>query len=306
MENTIMLQSSSCALRWINCQCFEIKLPNGKTILTDPCYDYPENAGHPVADLFRLKGFTTDDLEGCDYLILNHTHGDHIANLEEVIMKFNPVVICHSGVAAEIAEVCQDMPLTSIYAVNYDGTYFFDGFKLETFHGVHKPQKFTWRQSMAEGDDISQQPKLTRLHTLGGLFNMNYMLTMENGFRLAFVGGMDDGMAQRLPILRPNVVLRNKITNDRDVEKVAGDWYDFMKESYAQVVIPMHFEVWENMEPGFSKQTFDYANKMAEESGLNCCMLAPRRTEWYCVQMVITKRNQKAEQAVTDGVHVQR
>lgn len=286
----VVLQSSSCSLRWINCQCFEMKLPNGKTILTDPCYDYPDNPDHPIADLFRLRGFSTEDLEGCDYLILNHTHGDHMANLEEVVMRFRPMVICHSGVAAEIAQVCQDMPLTSVYAVDYDGTYYFDGFRLETFHGVHKPQKFTWRQSMADGDDISQQPKLARLHTLGGLFNMNFLITLENGFRIAFVGGMDDGMSQRLRVLRPNIALRNKITNEKNVEQVARDWYGFMEESYAQIVIPMHFEVWENMEPGFAGQTFEAANRLAREAGLNCRMLAPKRTEWYDIQMSVVRR----------------
>ena len=33
----LTLQSESCGLRWINCQCFEIRLPNGRTIVTDPC-----------------------------------------------------------------------------------------------------------------------------------------------------------------------------------------------------------------------------------------------------------------------------
>ncbi len=289
MDN-MMLQNTSCALRWINCQCFEVKLPNGKTVVIDPCYDYPENPKDKVADLFRLRGFKTEDLEGCDYLILNHTHGDHMANMEEVITKFSPMVICHSGVAAEIAQVCQDMPLTSLYPVDYDGVYYFDGFRLDTFHGVHKPQPFTWRKSMAEGDAISQQEKLARLHTLGGLFNMNFMLTLENGFRIAFVGGLDDGMAERLRVLRPNIALRNKVTNGMDVETVAQDWFGFMKESYAQMVVPMHFEVWENMNPGFSEQTFRRANQLAEESGLNCRMLSPKRTQWYNISMTVTKR----------------
>ena len=286
----LILRSESCGLRWINCQCFEIRLPNGRTIVTDPCYDYPENPKDPIGDLFRLRGFTTDDLEGCDYLILNHTHGDHMANLEEVIMKFRPTVICHSGVAAEIAQVCQDMELTSLYAVDYDGTYYFDCFKLETFHGTHKPQKFTWRQSMADGDVISGQEKLSRLHTLGGLFNMNFLITQDNGFRIAFIGGLDDGMAQRLRTLRPNIALRNKITNERDVEKVAGDWYEFMEKSQAQMVIPMHFEVWENMEPGFARKTFSRANEMAEEKGLSCRMMSPERTQWYRILMTVEKR----------------
>lgn len=286
----LLMQAESVSFRWINCQCFEIKLPNGKTIVTDPCYDYKKNPDAPLADLFRLEGFKTEDLEGCDYVILNHTHGDHIANLGQVIERFSPKVICHSGVAGEIAQVYQDMELTSIYPVDYDGAYYFDGFKMETFHGEHKPQRFTWRRTMAEGDIISQDSRLTRLHALGGLFNMNYLLTLDNGFRIAFVGGASDGMEERLRTLRPNIALRNKISNDMDVEHVAEDWLEFMEQSCAQFVVPMHFEVWENQNPGFSEKTFKLANETAVKGGLACRILSPKRTKWYRVNMNIECR----------------
>ncbi len=286
----LLMQAESVSFRWINCQCFEIKLPNGKTIVTDPCYDYKKNPDAPLADLFRLEGFKTEDLDGCDYVILNHTHGDHIANLGQVIERFSPKVICHSGVAGEIAQVYQDMELTSIYPVDYDGAYYFDGFKMETFHGEHKPQRFTWRRTMAEGDIISQDSRLTRLHALGGLFNMNYLLTLDNGFRIAFVGGASDGMEERLRTLRPNIALRNKISNDMDVEHVAEDWLEFMEQSCAQFVVPMHFEVWENQNPGFSEKTFKLANEMAVKGGLACRILSPKRTKWYRVNMNIECR----------------
>lgn len=286
----MLMLAESVSFRWINCQCFEIKLPNGKTILTDPCYDYKANPNAPVADLFRLQGFGTKDLEGCDYVILNHTHGDHIANLGQVIDRFAPKVICHSGVAGEIAQTYEDMELTDIYPVDYDGTYYLDGFKLETFHGEHKPQRFTWRRTMEEGDVISQDPRLTRLHALGGLYNMNYLLTFDNGFRMAFVGGTNDGMEERLRRLRPNMVLRNKLANDMDVEAAAGDWLGFMEESYTQFVVPMHFEVWENQSPGFSDKTFKRANEMAKEHGLVCRILSPKRTEWYRILVSVQSR----------------
>lgn len=289
-----MMSTESISFRWINCQCFEIRLPGGKTILTDPCYDYEADPQVPLARLFQLKGFTTSDLEGCDYVILNHTHGDHIANLGEVIRRFSPKVICHSGVAGEIAEAYEDMELTSIYPLDHNGTYYFDGFKLETFHGEHKPQRFTWKRTMEEGDIISRDPKLKRLHALGGLFNMNYLLTLDHGFRVAFVGGTDDGMGERLRTLRPNIVLRNKLANEMDVEAVAKDWYSFMAQSYAQFVVPMHFEVWENQAPGFSDKTFCRANELAKENGLVCRILSPKRTEWYTIGMDVTCR-QKAE-----------
>lgn len=278
-----VLTNRSLKFRFINCQCFEIQLPNGKTIVTDPCYDFPHE--NKMQQLFGLDGFCTSDIEGCDYVILNHTHGDHIANLGEVIRRFSPKVICHSGVAAEIAAAYEDMELTSIYPVDYDGVYYFDGFQLETFHGEHKPQRFTFGRTMEEGDVISGDPRLTRLHALGGFYNMNYVLTLDNGFRAAFVGGTDDGMKERLRSIRPNLAFRNKLANDMDVEKVAGEWLSFMRESFSQIVVPMHFEVWENTQPGFSRQTFDRANELAEEEGILARILPVERTKWYEISL---------------------
>lgn len=66
-----------------------------------------------------------------------------VTNLEELVNRFHPTVICHSGVAAEIAQVCNEMFLTDLYPVDYNGTYYLDGFQLETFHGTHKSQRMT-------------------------------------------------------------------------------------------------------------------------------------------------------------------
>ena len=110
---------------------------------------------------------------------------------------------------------------------------------------------------------------------------MNFVLTLENGFTMAFVGGLDDGMAEHLRAIRPNIAFRNKITNEMDVENVAKDWVGFMQKSFSQYVIPMHFEVWENGNPGFSEKTFDRANALAEAARLSCRMLSPKRTVWY-------------------------
>ena len=284
MENKI--ESQSFRFRFINCQCFEIRLPGGKTIITDPCYDFPKET--KIQKLFGLDGFHTSDLEACDYVILNHTHGDHIANLGEVIERFSPKVICQSGVAAEIAAAYPDMELTSIYPVDYDGVYFFDGFKLETFHGEHKPQRTTFRKCMEESDPITGDPRFKKLRLLGGIFNMNYLLTLDNGFRAAFVGGTDDGMCERLRSIRPNLVFRNKLENEMDVEKVAGEWYSFMKNSFCQFVVPMHFEVWEHQEPGFSKKTFERANQLARENQILSRMVPVERTKWYELSLCAT------------------
>ena len=81
MEN-IVLKTSGLKFRWINGQGFEFVMPNGKTLLTDPFYDMPSfEEGKGMA----LTGFHTEDIDHVDYVFINHTHGDHIGNLQEIV-----------------------------------------------------------------------------------------------------------------------------------------------------------------------------------------------------------------------------
>lgn len=57
--------------------------------------------------------------KGGDYVFMNHTHADHIANLQEVCDRFHPTVIAHSAVCMELARQFF-LPLTSLYPVDYD------------------------------------------------------------------------------------------------------------------------------------------------------------------------------------------
>lgn len=107
--------SHTLVFRWINAQCFEFRFSNGKTLLTDPWYHQDED---PLVDKWP-PNFTTDDLEGGDYIFLNHTHADHIANLQETCDRFHPTVIAHSAVYMELARQFF-LPLASLYPVDYD------------------------------------------------------------------------------------------------------------------------------------------------------------------------------------------
>lgn len=170
MKNQLVV-SSGLKLRWINGQCFEFKFLNGKTLLTDPWYSWDE-PNHPLAKICP-PGFKTDNLEGADYVFLNHTHGDHIQNLQEVYDRFKSTVITHSAVAAELAKAF-DIPLTSIYPVDFEGTYYFDGFSLKTHHGTHHSQKDTLSECL---DRRMMDSRRNQLSALGGIFNMNFELT---------------------------------------------------------------------------------------------------------------------------------
>ncbi len=243
--------SNGLKLRWINGQCFEFKFSNGKNLLTDPWYSW-DDPNHPLAKICP-PGFDTGKLEGADYVFLNHTHGDHIFNLQEVYDRFHSTVITHSAVAFELVKAF-DIPLTSIYPVDYEGTYYFEGFSLCVHHETHHEQGDTLSESLERKRMDSRKNQLS---SMGGLFNMNFELTTEEGLRIAFLGGNDDGMLERFKRNgRPNIVIRNKMHSSKHMENVSKDWAEFFAEANVQLLIPMHYETWVTNNPEFIDNVF--------------------------------------------------
>ena len=89
--------SQALKIRWISVQCYEIVLPNGKVIVTDPFYldaakfdgmvDLTKNQ-QMERDVYAQRGFSVDDFTGADYIILNHVHGDHSNLVGQLWNKF--------------------------------------------------------------------------------------------------------------------------------------------------------------------------------------------------------------------------
>ncbi len=83
-------------VRYFAFNCLEMKLPGGKTLVIDPCL---EKEGRYSC------GYDEQDLEGCDYVFVNHTHGDHVKTLGKVYDRFQPLVMAHAAVAFELAKL---------------------------------------------------------------------------------------------------------------------------------------------------------------------------------------------------------
>ncbi len=264
--------------RWINAQCFEFVMSNGKTLLTDPYFDDPERF-QPGRGM-SLMNFNVGDIEAADYVFVNHTHGDHIKNLQDVCDRFHPIVICHSAVAMELART-HDIPLTSIYPVDFNGRYYFDGFMLDTYHGTHHASPFGYSASKMGSDD--------ELNAMGSIFNVNFILHTPEGMRVAFIGGNDDGMTERFREIRPNLLIRNKMGSSRDFERVAERFAEIFARSNTQLLIPMHCETWANERPEFLNQVIADMNAIMEEKHLIGRVALLERTRWYGLDLTITE-----------------
>ncbi len=80
-------------LRWLGWACFEIVLPSGKVLITDPFIDYSPSS--PVR---------CDQVTGADYIALTHTHFDHCTDVGALVRRFDAKVICSSSIAGRLLE----------------------------------------------------------------------------------------------------------------------------------------------------------------------------------------------------------
>ncbi len=274
--------SHAMEFRWINGQCFEFKLNNGVTILTDPWFHGKGN--NQMLSEMSPPNFTVDDLEGADYVLLNHTHLDHIANLQEAVDRLHSTVIAHSGNIVELMK-SHEIPVTDLYPVDYEGTYYMDGFVLETHHGTHHRGKMTLQQVM------DWSPEDGFVGAMGGTFNMNCVITTAQGMRVAFIGGNDDGMIERLQgPNKPNLIIRNKMASSKVKEGVAESCADWFAAVDTQLLIPMHYETWLTKDPEFAYRMIEDMNRIMAEKGKVGRVAAMERGKWYTLDLSINER----------------
>lgn len=75
-------------MRWLGTACFEIVLPSGITVVTDPYLDDSYTA--PIA---------SDQVEGCDYIFITHGHFDHVTDVGNLAKRFSPKIFCSDTTA---------------------------------------------------------------------------------------------------------------------------------------------------------------------------------------------------------------
>jgi L-ascorbate metabolism protein UlaG (beta-lactamase superfamily) len=83
----------SFRLRWLGTACFEIVLPNGATIVTDPYVDDAVNA--PI---------TSAQFEGCDFLFITHGHYDHLLDAGKLAARFRPKIFCNEAATRSLEQ----------------------------------------------------------------------------------------------------------------------------------------------------------------------------------------------------------
>ena len=279
-------------LRWINVQTYEIQLPNGKEILFDPQFSDPV-PDDDKAKYYKIPeeyGFNREMINRVDYLILNHTHCDHIIDVGYFVHKFNPIVICPQGASYELAKAF-DIPFTSIYPVGNQEKHEFEDFTLYTIQGSHMPQKFVYSSmpNIVKKSYGMDGAGMDEIGHLGGLFNTNYLIHTKDNIKLAFWAGRMDHLAY--PVLKqmkkyhPNILLRQIPVM---IPENAADIYaKEMQELGVQFMFPMHHEMFEISTPGFIEKLYQLINEKLEKEGGCGRAFRPERGKWYQIGLGI-------------------
>ena len=129
------VSSQALRIRWISVQCYEMVLPGGKVLVTDPFYfDASAFDGIPEEELtknqklekqvYAQRGFSVDEFTGADYILLNHIHGDHSNLVGQLWHRFYGRVLVPAYCAEEVAKTF-DIPYAAIYPLYPGNTYYF-------------------------------------------------------------------------------------------------------------------------------------------------------------------------------------
>ncbi len=288
------MESNALKIRWISVQCYEIVLPNGKVIVTDPFYlDNSVFDGIPDDKLnknqamekkvYAQSGFSVDDFTGADYIILNHVHGDHCNLVGELWNRFYGRILVPGDCAMEIAKAF-DIPYPAIYPIYPGNTYYFDDFTLKTYPGAHdnrafREGKFTRpsdKRTLYDGLEGFGIPCPSLLGPLGSMYNMNFLISTRNNFKIDFQAGRDyEEHLCHVKDEHPNMMLCHRIRS-YSAEKYAG----MIMEMGAQLCMPLHHN-----NARASKEDLNvYMNQVNEilaEKGSCARFFNPEPYRWY-------------------------
>ena len=225
----------------------EIRCPDGKTLVVDPCLI---REGGPFA-----SGYTAADLEGCDYVFLNHSHADHAASLGEVYDRFHPLILAHASTAYDLAKQ-YDIPFVRFIPFSNGDEYDFGSFRLKVLPGRHNnltPGNFYIRPSGRTDELCPPDPRRmfpagedreARLGDLGTLFGNNFLMTLPNNFRIGFFAGnagFSDPQDRNLwSGLHPDLLLAHRAKFD--APRCAETMAEALAVTGARLMAPLHIE----------------------------------------------------------------
>lgn len=282
-------------MRYFAFNCLEIKLPTGKTVVVDPCLlkEGPFSCGYDV-----------NDLEGCDYVFINHSHGDHTDSLGEVYNRFHPQIMAHAAQSFDLAQL-YDIPFIRFIPFTFNDELDFDDFKMKFIAGRHNnivPGNFMERPS-GYRDELCGAPRSftlpertplqKRLGDLGTAYGSNFLMTLPNNLKIGlFAGnaGFSDPQDKNLwKNLRPDIIFAHRAKfGPFNAEDCAEKMATILETTGARILVPIHIE--DAYSGKYDPEDYVNAvNQAAEARGIQGRCMFLERGQWYEFFTGVTK-----------------
>ncbi len=190
-------------LRWLGFACFEIVLPSGKVLVTDPFIDYSPTA--PIK---------ASEVTGADYIAITHTHFDHCTDLGYLVEKFDSKVICAYQSAGLLLEYF-GFKWTNLVRVRAGDNLIFNDLKVEAKRAEHVFLPITKEQEL----NMQFKPPLDKmmpamihanLHQMPvrDMEMINYVFETSDHLRILIFGGVtSEYQRHEIAQTRPNVAI---------------------------------------------------------------------------------------------------
>jgi L-ascorbate metabolism protein UlaG (beta-lactamase superfamily) len=258
-------------LRWLGYACFEIVLPSGKVLVTDPFIDYSNTAPIKAAEV-----------TGADYIAITHTHFDHCTDLGYLVEKFNSKVICAYQSAGLLLEYF-GFKWTNLVRVRAGDNLVFNDLKVEAKRAEHIFLPITKEQEL-EMDFKAPLNKMMPSMISANLHQMpvrdmemiNYVFQTSDNLRILIFGGLTaEYQRHEIAQTKPNVV----IIQAGNAPAVA----EFASLSGAEWVIPYHHD---SKKEETHQKAQEIALQLASRSKANFLDIQPGK--WYQIGVCIS------------------
>lgn len=267
--------------RFINAQCYEFALPNGKHIITDPFFTPKSLEG--------FRPFTLSEIERCDYILLTHAHFDHTADVGALCETFHAKVFVGEMSLLTLAQT-YDIDVSLLSPMSHMQHFELSDFSFTCVRGKHfgNYPKGSFKTLMEKDSPrkLFGIPGYAHLSPLGFLETYDFCITFPNNLRLMFVSGTPNAMQNIVSMAKdfaPNVLIRHSAGS------LAPEQYaDHVHQFHAQYVLPCHHD---NLYNGKWKITMDeYAERTQAELkrlGSFSEFIVPEPYRWYDLSLSI-------------------
>lgn len=263
-------QLENLRIRWFNDACYEIKLPNGKGILIDPFIDESK---------FRVK--SSDDVEAADYILISHTHFDHVMDLGKVSRRFDSKIFAGNLSGIELAKYF-DIPGYRMNLCGSGDTIFTEDFKMECFRGKHtKLGEFdrpsNWPENLQKEN---LKPDAMAMNLAGSYEYLSYLITLPSGFRiLVWGGGADMDAVMHAKEYRPDI----------SIAQLPRESTDEIACLYAAIggraIFPHHHDTFLEMGEEGLRRIEEVVEKTRQRAP-GTMVICPEKGKWY---QIVTK-----------------